>query len=78
VATYDAQRRPATAAVVQANRGLGPLQCLQLVEDRAPDGFTHLDDVISPQELEQIAGSYKGTAGFDIEALNRRPSFSVR
>jgi 5-methylphenazine-1-carboxylate 1-monooxygenase len=78
VATYDAQRRPATAAVVQANRGLGPLQCLQLVEERAPDGFTHLDDVISPQELEQIAGSYKGTAGFDIEALNRRPSFSVR
>ena len=78
VAAYDAQRRPATASVVQANRGLGPLQCLQIVEERAPDGFTNLDDVISPAELEQIAGAYKGTAGFDIEALNSRPSLSVR
>jgi 2-polyprenyl-6-methoxyphenol hydroxylase-like FAD-dependent oxidoreductase len=78
VAAYDAQRRPATATVVQANRGLGPLQCLQLVEERAPNGFTNLDDVISPQELAQIAGAYKGTAGFDVEALNHRPSLSVR
>lgn len=38
VAAYDAQRRPATAAVVQANRGLGPLEALQIIERRAPTG----------------------------------------
>jgi len=77
VAAYDAERRPATAAVVRANRGLGPLEVLQIVERRAPDGFTNLDDIISSQELERIATTYKGTAGFDTELLNNRPSLSV-
>jgi 2-polyprenyl-6-methoxyphenol hydroxylase-like FAD-dependent oxidoreductase len=78
VAAYDAQRRPATAAVQLANREVGPVRVLNIVEERAPDGFTNLDDVISPQELEQIASSYKGIAGFDVERLNNRPSLSVR
>jgi 2-polyprenyl-6-methoxyphenol hydroxylase-like FAD-dependent oxidoreductase len=77
VTAYDAQRRPATSAVVMANRGIGPLRALNIVEERAPDGFTNLDDVISPQELEQIASSYKGTAGFEVERLNNRPSLSA-
>ena len=77
VGAYDGQRRPATAAVTQANRGLGPLEVLQIVERRAPDGFANLDDVISPQELHQIATAYKGTAGFDAETLNKRPSLSI-
>ncbi len=51
---------------------------LKLVEERAPDGFTKLDDVISPQELAEIADAYKRTAGFDAETLNNRPSLSVR
>jgi len=78
VDAYDVQRRPATAAVVQANRRLGPLEVLQVVERRAPDGFTNLDGVISPQELEEIAGAYKRTAGFEADSLNNRPSLSVR
>jgi len=77
VAAYDAERRPATAAVVWANRGLGPLEVLQIVEHRAPNGFTNLDDIISSQELQRIATTYKGTAGFDAELLNNRPSLSV-
>jgi len=36
---YEAARRPATAAIVQANRGLGPELPMRLVEQRAPDGF---------------------------------------
>jgi 2-polyprenyl-6-methoxyphenol hydroxylase-like FAD-dependent oxidoreductase len=78
VAAYDAQRRPATAAVVQSNRRAGPHRCQDLVEDRAPSGFTDLSDVVSEQELEEIAGDYKRTAGFDIDGLNNRPSLSVR
>jgi 2-polyprenyl-6-methoxyphenol hydroxylase-like FAD-dependent oxidoreductase len=78
VSAYDAQRRPTTAAVVLANRRVGPERCMDLVEERAPDGFTNLDDVISQEELAEIAGAYKRTAGFDPEVLNNRPSLSVR
>jgi hypothetical protein len=51
---------------------------LALVEQRAPNGFTKLEDVISPHELAQIAEAYKQTAGFDAQMLNNRPSLSVR
>ena len=78
VAAYDAARRPATAAVVQANRKVGPEQCMELVEQRAPNGFTNLDDIISQRELEEISRSYKRTAGFDPDILNNRPSLSIR
>ena len=77
VAAYDAERRPATAAVVQANRGVGPEQCMEIVEQRAPDGFSDLDAIISPQELVAISDRYKRTAGFDPESLNNRPSLSA-
>ncbi len=78
IRSYDAERRPATAGVVQANRRGGPEHILQVVEERAPEGFTNLDDVIAPHELEDISQAYRRTAGFDSESLNNRPSLSVR
>jgi 2-polyprenyl-6-methoxyphenol hydroxylase-like FAD-dependent oxidoreductase len=78
VSAYDAVRRPATAAVVQANRELGPERCMDIVEQRAPEGFANLHDVITEQELAEIARSYKRIAGFDADILNNRPSLSVR
>ena len=75
---YVAQRRPQTAGVVLSNRGGGPERCVTVVEERAPNGFARLDDVVSRQELEEIARSYKQIAGFDPEALNTRPSLTVR
>jgi 2-polyprenyl-6-methoxyphenol hydroxylase-like FAD-dependent oxidoreductase len=77
LASYDAERRPATAAVVAANRKVGPELCQEIVEERAPDGFTNIDDVISRAELEDISRRYKVTAGFDPTILNNRPSLSV-
>ena len=77
VAAYDARRRPETAAVVQSNRRAGPHRCQDLVEERAPNGFTNLDDVVSKQELADIADDYKRIAGFEVEVLNHRPSLSV-
>jgi 2-polyprenyl-6-methoxyphenol hydroxylase-like FAD-dependent oxidoreductase len=77
IAAYDAQRRPQTAGVVLANRQGGPERCLELVEQRAPDGFVDLDAVISRAELEEISRRYKRTAGFDPEILNNRPSLGV-
>ena len=77
VAAYDAQRRPATAEVVRANREGGPMRPLRLVHERAPDGFERIEDVLSHQELAEIAAAYKRAAGFDVEELNRRPTLSV-
>jgi 2-polyprenyl-6-methoxyphenol hydroxylase-like FAD-dependent oxidoreductase len=71
VVSYDAVRRPATAAIVQANRQVGPERCMDVVEERAPDGFGSLDAVISQAELLEISRSYKRTAGFDPDVLDR-------
>jgi hypothetical protein len=46
---------------------------MQLVEERAPDGFAIVTDVLSQQELEDIAANYKRVAGFQVEGLNAKP-----
>lgn len=70
---YEAERRPATTQLVMLNRGNGPEQVMQLVEERAPDGFDVVTEVLSQQELEDIANNYKRVAGFQVEALNAKP-----
>ena len=42
---------------------------MRIVEERAPHGFERLEDVISRQELEEIANRYKVIAGFDKTRL---------
>lgn len=71
---YDEDRRPKTAAIVQANRGDGPDKVLDIVAERAPYGFDRLGDVISHEELEAISRRYKSTAGMDVDALNAAPA----
>lgn len=66
---YDDERRPATAAIVLANRSLGPEMPMKLVEDRAPDGFDSIDDVITPDEILDVTDGYRRTAGFALAAL---------
>jgi 5-methylphenazine-1-carboxylate 1-monooxygenase len=70
---YEAERRPATAELVMLNRRNGPEQVMQLVEERAPDGFNVVTDVLSQAELEDIANTYKRVAGFQVDALNAKP-----
>ncbi len=69
---YEAERRPATTRIVMANRGNGPEQVMQLVHERAPNGFGRIEDVLTQQELEDTASNYKRIAGFDKDALNAR------
>ncbi len=69
---YEAERRPATTDLVMLNRRNGPEQVMQLVEERAPEGFKVVTDVLSRQELEDIAANYKRVAGFQVEALNAK------
>ena len=70
LAIYEAHRRPATSAIVLANRGLGPEMPMRLVHERAPEGFNHIDDVISPEEILEVTDGYRRTAGFALEALS--------
>jgi 2-polyprenyl-6-methoxyphenol hydroxylase-like FAD-dependent oxidoreductase len=70
-AGYEAQRREATGRIVLLNRQNGPDQVMQIAEERAPDGFAHIHDVIPRAELEAIAARYKQTAGFSREQVNR-------
>jgi 2-polyprenyl-6-methoxyphenol hydroxylase-like FAD-dependent oxidoreductase len=77
LAAYEADRRPTTAAIQQANRGQGPEIVMRTVAERAPDGFADIDDVLSLAEREAVAAAYKKTAGFDPEILNSRPSYTV-
>ncbi|MBN9042334.1 MAG: flavin-dependent oxidoreductase [Rhizobiales bacterium 62-47] len=69
---YEAERRPATTELVKLNRRNGPEQVMQLVEERAPQGFNVVTDVLSQQELEDIAANYKRVAGFQVDALNAK------
>jgi 2-polyprenyl-6-methoxyphenol hydroxylase-like FAD-dependent oxidoreductase len=69
---YEAERRPATARIVLANRRNGPEQVMQLVQERAPEGFARIEDVLTADELEESAAAYKRIAGFDKDALNAR------
>ena len=46
---------------------------MQLAEQRAPDGFARIADVLSAEELAEAAAGYKRIAGFDREQLNNRP-----
>ncbi|MEQ9607123.1 MAG: flavin-dependent oxidoreductase [Kiloniellaceae bacterium] len=71
---YEAERRPATAKIVLANRQNGPEQVMQRVEELAPDGFRRIADVLATDELEETARRYKQLAGFDKDGLNSRPS----
>ena len=70
---YEEERRPATTQLVLLNRQNGPEQVMQLVEERAPVGFKSVTDVLTRQELEDVAANYKKVAGFQVETLNAKP-----
>jgi len=70
---YEAERLPRTAGIVLRNRLNGPEQVMQMAEERAPQGFADIADVIDEQELQAVALRYKQLAGFDPAAL-RRPA----
>lgn len=75
---YEEIRRPATAQIVLANRGLGPEAPMQLVEERAPDGFDDIGDVITRDEILAVTDGYRRTAGFALEALADGTSIADR
>jgi 2-polyprenyl-6-methoxyphenol hydroxylase-like FAD-dependent oxidoreductase len=71
LAAYDAERRPMTAEIVLNNRKGGPERVIDVIEERAPDGFTDIDAVASHAEREAIVRGYASMAGFAREQVNR-------
>jgi len=70
---YEDKRRPATSAVVLANRSAPPDAILHEVYRRTGDKpFKNIDDVISREELVALSESYKRVAGYDKERLQAR------
>lgn len=67
---YEEARLSPTANIVLMNRQNGLEMVMQIVEERAPDGFENLTDIISYKELESISVKYKKIAGFDRDSLN--------
>jgi 2-polyprenyl-6-methoxyphenol hydroxylase-like FAD-dependent oxidoreductase len=72
LAAYDAERRPPTAQIVLNNRKGGPEGVIDVVEARAPHGFTDIDTVASRAERQAIVRGYASMAGYAREQVNRR------
>ena len=68
---YEQERLPPTAQIVRMNRGGGPEGVIDAVEQRAPDGFTNIDDVLSYEERKAIVRGYASTAGYAQQQVNK-------
>jgi 5-methylphenazine-1-carboxylate 1-monooxygenase len=66
---YEAIRRPTTARLVHANRGMGPELPMKIVEERAPHGFSSIGEVITPDEILSVTDEYREAAGMAVAAL---------
>jgi 2-polyprenyl-6-methoxyphenol hydroxylase-like FAD-dependent oxidoreductase len=69
--TYEGERLPLTAEIVRTNRKGGPEGVIDLVEQRAPNGFDTLDDVATREELESIVRGYATLAKFSQDDVNQ-------
>jgi len=67
---YEQTRLPMTAEIVRSNRRGGPEGVIDAVEERAPDGFSNIDDVLSFEQRKAIVGGYASKAGFAREQVN--------
>jgi 2-polyprenyl-6-methoxyphenol hydroxylase-like FAD-dependent oxidoreductase len=68
---YEERRLPPMARIVESNRRKGIDVMLDIVEERAPQGFSDLEAVLPANELERIVGDYKKLAAQDRETLMR-------
>ena len=62
---YQEERLPITNAMIEATRGGAQDRILDLVDERAPDGFDDIRTVASIAEFEAIANDYRVAARFN-------------
>lgn len=61
---YEEIRRPVTTSVVQMNRQGGPEQVLDIADARVSGPEDRIEELITAEELEAVAASYRNVAGF--------------
>lgn len=71
---YESERLEKTNAIVLANRGNGPDQIMEIVEQRSKGEPIEPDRIISQTELQEHAARYKSLVGLSISELNAQPS----
>ena len=62
---------PPTAQIVRMSRSGGPEGVIDAVEERAPDGFSNIEDVLSFEQRKAIVRGYASTAGFAQSQVNK-------
>jgi 5-methylphenazine-1-carboxylate 1-monooxygenase len=78
LARYEAERLPATTAVVHSNRQFGPERVLQIVDARLRGPEDDVSALVTREELEAVTRGYRRIAGFDVETLNRKAAEARR
>ena len=74
---YEAERLPVMRKLALENRTLGAEVVMDIAEEKAPDGFADISEILSESELQERADAFKLLAGFGISELNDRRSYSV-
>lgn len=72
LAAYQAERTAKTATVVLSNRKGGPEGMIDMVEARAPEGFTDIETVMSHSERRAFMSGYARQAGFSVPQVARQ------
>jgi 2-polyprenyl-6-methoxyphenol hydroxylase-like FAD-dependent oxidoreductase len=79
---YEGVQRTVTTRAINENRRAGPVDFMEIIEQRAPNGFKDIDEVIPSKELNELVLRYKPAAGFDRDTVNKpieiKPRTSVR
>ncbi|GAA0325495.1 flavin-dependent oxidoreductase [Actinoallomurus spadix] len=73
--SYEEIRRPEANAVAMACRNMPLDRMLDLIAERAPEGFARIEDVLDAEEVASVRGIWKQTTDLDAEALNKRESW---
>ncbi|ASR35525.1 salicylate 1-monooxygenase [Prauserella marina] len=68
---YQEARLPVTGEVVLRNRLGGPERVIDEVERRAPEGFTHIGDVMTADEIDAVVSGYATATGGARDQVNR-------
>lgn len=71
----DTRLKPANAVAMDC-RAMAADRLLDVVAERAPDGFDRIEDVLSAEELTHLSDGVRRITDMDVEALNSRPSWS--
>ena len=71
---YEAERLPAMNEITLRIRGLGQEIVMEMAEERAPEGFERVEDVIPHEEMARLSAEFKLAAGLERDYVNSRKS----